>query len=182
MFSPTRARLRLRCCCQRVRKLSAAVLLRLVVGCWGGCRRRPPLGDFTNNGCVRAAARLRPYTGCVSSWLAWPRIRLARSVTVGTASPDIGPTRDDHGALAESREPGKRPWIRGCWAWEAPVQHGAMSAAVLYFAAGGRCLQVAEGVLTGLRRQVEEVGPQGQPGRLVGEVGTTTWSARPSSA
>jgi hypothetical protein len=31
---------------------------------------------------------------------------------VGTASPDIGPTRDDHGALAESREPGKRPWIR----------------------------------------------------------------------
>ena len=27
-------------------------------------------------------------------------------------------------------------------------------------------------MLTGLRRQVEEVGPQGQPGRLVGEVGT----------
>jgi len=43
---------------------------------------------------------------------------------------------------------------------------------------GGRCLQVAEWVLTGLRRQVEEVGPQGRPGRLVGEVGKT-WPARP---
>ena len=40
--------------------------------------------------------------------------------------------------------------------------------------------QVEEWVLTGLRRQSEQMCPQRRPRRLVGEVGTT-WSARPSS-
>ena len=36
-------------------KLSAAVLLRLVVGPRGGCRSRPPTPRFTHDGEVRAA-------------------------------------------------------------------------------------------------------------------------------
>jgi len=38
-------------------------------------------------------------------------------------------------------------------------------------ASAGGCQQVTERVLTGLRRQVEEVGPQGRPGRFSGESG-----------
>ena len=44
-----------------------------------------------------------------------------------------------------------------------------MSPAVSKVATGGRCQQVAEWVLPGLRRQVEEVGPQGRPGGFSGE-------------
>ena len=45
-----------------------------------------------------------------------------------------------------------------------------MSPALL-ISSGGGCLQVAERVFTGLRRQVEEVGSQGRPGGFRGESG-----------
>ena len=71
------------------------------------------------------------------------------------------------------RDAGKpREWSRvgRCGLWEAPVQHRGHVAGGMELATGRRCVQVEEWMLTGLRRQSEEMCPQSRPRRLVGEV------------
>ena len=131
----------------------------------------PPHGDFTNDGEVRAAARRRPHRlGFVLAGV--------MSDPIGEVGDELGPLRQilaPNGMIMErfrdAGKPGKRPWVSGCGFWEAPVQHGGHVCCGVEFATGGRCVQVEEWVLTGLRRQGEQVCPQGRPGRLVGEVG-----------
>jgi hypothetical protein len=68
-------------------------------------------------------------------------------------------------------KPGKRLRVSGCGFWKAPVQYGGHVCGGVEFPADGGCVQVEEWVFTGLRRQGDQVCPQGRPGRLVGEVG-----------
>src|SRR5688572_19723115 len=70
-----------------------------------------------------------------------------------------------------AREPGQRPLDGRCRFWEAPVQDGGHVACGVEVASAGGCQHVAEWVLTGLRRQREQVGPQGWPGGFGGESG-----------
>ena len=94
--------------------------------------------------------------------------------------------------IRDAGKPRKRPWVSRCGLWEAPVQHFGHVSCRVEFATGGRCLQVEEWVLTGLRRQGDQVCPQRRPGRLVGEVGNdlvgsavehvTIWGPRSCSA
>jgi hypothetical protein len=132
---------------------------------------RPPHGDFTDDGEVGAAARRRPHRlGFVFAGVI--------SDPIGDVGHDLGSLRQvltPNGMIMERLrnpgKPGKRPWAGGCGLWEAPVQHSGQVCCGVEFATGGRCVQVQEWVLTGLRRQGEQVCPQGRPGRLVGEVG-----------
>ena len=84
----------------------------------------------------------------------------------------VGPPR---GMAVEScwyaGQPRKRTSVDRRQLWEAPVEDGGHVACGFEVATGGRCLQVAERVFTGLRRQVEEVGSQGRPGGFRGESG-----------
>ena len=57
----------------------------------------------------------------------------------------------------DTGKPRKRPWVGGCRLWEAPVEYGGHVAGGVEFSSGGSCLQVEEWVLTGLRRQGEQV-------------------------
>src|SRR4029453_7625910 len=50
-----------------------------------------------------------------------------------------------------------------------PVEHGRHVACSFEVASGGGCQQVAERVVSSLRRQVEEVGSEGGPGGFSGE-------------
>ena len=68
-------------------------------------------------------------------------------------------------------KPGKRSRVSRCGLWEAPVEYGGHVAGGVEFPSGGRCVQVEEWVLTGLRRQREQMCPQRRPGRLAGEFG-----------
>ena len=131
----------------------------------------PPHGDFTDDGEVGAAARRRPHRlGFVFAGVI--------SDPIGDVGHDLGSLRQvltPNGMIMERLrnpgKPGKRPWAGGCGLWEAPVQHSGQVCCGVEFATGGRCVQVQEWVLTGLRRQGEQVCPQGRPGRLVGEFG-----------
>jgi hypothetical protein len=68
-----------------------------------------------------------------------------------------------------AREPGQRTSVNRRERWEAPVEDGGHVAGTAEVASDGGCQQVAEGVLTSLRRQVEEMCTQGRPSRFVGE-------------
>jgi hypothetical protein len=68
-----------------------------------------------------------------------------------------------------ARQPGQRADRRQLW--ETPVKDGGDVACRVEVATAGGCQQMADWVLTGLRRQVEEVCPQGWPGRFGGESG-----------
>ena len=68
-----------------------------------------------------------------------------------------------------AREPGQRTSVNRRERWEAPVEDGGHVAGTAEVAPDGGCQQVAEGVLTSLRRQVEEMCTQGRPSRFVGE-------------
>jgi hypothetical protein len=65
----------------------------------------------------------------------------------------------------------QRTWVDKRERWEAPVEDGGHVAGTAEVSSAGGCLQVAERVFTGLRRQVEEVGSQGRPGGFRGESG-----------
>jgi len=52
----------------------------------------------------------------------------------------------------DAGKPRQRPRVDGCGFGEAPVQHGRDVSCGVEFATGGRCVQVEERVLTGLRR------------------------------
>jgi hypothetical protein len=70
-----------------------------------------------------------------------------------------------------AREPRQRTWVDRRQLWEAPVEDGGHVACGSEVASGGRCQQVAEWVLTGFGREVEQVCPQGRPGGFSGESG-----------
>jgi hypothetical protein len=70
-----------------------------------------------------------------------------------------------------AREAGQRAWGDRRQLWETPVKDGGHVACRVEVATAGGCQQMAQRVLTGLRRQVEEVCPQGWPGGFVGESG-----------
>src|SRR5688572_28605026 len=73
--------------------------------------------------------------------------------------------------LRNTGKPRQRSWVGRCWLWEAPVQYGGHVAGGMEFSSGGRCVQVEEWVLPGLRRQREQVCSERRPGRLAGEFG-----------
>ncbi len=68
-------------------------------------------------------------------------------------------------------EPGQRTWVDRRGRCEAPVEDGGHVAGGCEVASAGGCQHVAEWVLTGFGRQVEEVGSQGWPGGFGGESG-----------
>ena len=73
--------------------------------------------------------------------------------------------------LRNPGKPGKRPWVRGCRLWEAPVQHGGHVAGGFEVASAGGCQHVAEWVLPVFGSEGEQVGSQGWPGGFGGESG-----------
>src|SRR5829696_3142068 len=70
-----------------------------------------------------------------------------------------------------AREPGQRTWVGRRERWEAPVEDGGHVACGSEVASGGGYQHVAEWVLLGFGGEGEQVGPQGWPGRFVGESG-----------
>jgi hypothetical protein len=70
-----------------------------------------------------------------------------------------------------AREPGQRTWVDRRQRWEAPLDDGGHVAGTAEVSSGGGCLQVAERVFTGLRREGEQLGSQSRPGRFSGESG-----------
>lgn len=79
--------------------------------------------------------------------------------------------------LRNAGKPRKRPWVSGCEVQQPPVQHSRHVCCRVEFAIDRRYVQMKEWVLTGLRRQGEQMCPQGRPGRFVGEVGHDLVSA-----
>src|SRR4029450_2864086 len=74
---------------------------------------------------------------------------------------------------------GQRTWVGRRDRREPPVEHGRYITCGSEGAIGGDCLQVAERVLAGFGRQVEEVCSQGWPGGFGGESGNVVvgWSS-----
>ena len=70
-----------------------------------------------------------------------------------------------------AREPRQRTRVDRRQLWEAPVEDGGHVACGFEVATGGRCQQVAEWVLSGFGREVEQVGSQSWPRRFSGESG-----------
>ena len=70
-----------------------------------------------------------------------------------------------------AREPGQRTWVGRRERCEAPVEDGGHVACGSEVSSAGGCLQVAEWVLTGFGRDVEQVCPQGRPGGFAAESG-----------
>src|SRR5215213_8748979 len=70
-----------------------------------------------------------------------------------------------------AREPRQRTWVDNGERWEAPVEDGGHVAGTAEVSSGGRCVQVAEWVLTSFGRQREQVCSQGRPGGFSGESG-----------
>ena len=70
-----------------------------------------------------------------------------------------------------AREPRQRTRVDRRERCEAPVEDGGHVTCGSEVASAGRCLQVAEWVLTGFGRDVEQVCPQGRPGGFIGESG-----------
>jgi hypothetical protein len=68
-------------------------------------------------------------------------------------------------------KPWQRSWVGRCGLWEAPVQHGGHVFRGVEFSSGGGCVQLEEWVLTGLRRQGEQVCSERRPGWLAAERG-----------
>jgi len=119
----------------------------------------PPDFDFTDEGGARPTARRSP-----DRW---------RGVLVSVFSDMSGEVGDQLCALGKilapkrmimkrfryAGKPGQRSWVGRCGVWEAPVQYGGHVSCCVEFATGGGCVQVEEWVLTGLRRQPEEMCP-----------------------
>jgi hypothetical protein len=129
----------------------------------------PPDLDFTDEGDARLTARRSP-----DRW---------RAVLVSVSSDMSGEVSDQFGALGNIRAPNgmimkrirnagkprQRSRVGRCGLWEAPIQYGGHVAGGMEFSSDGGCLQVEEWVLTGVRRQSEQVCSERRPGRLAGE-------------
>jgi len=131
----------------------------------------PPHSDFTDEGGARLTSRWCPdWPGVTSAGVI---LNLTDEVGDELGSRNqVGPP-DGIGMQRwwNAREPGQRTWIGRRERCEAPFEHGGHVACGSEVAIGGDCQQVAEGVLAGLRRQVEEVYSQGWPGGFSGESG-----------
>ena len=130
----------------------------------------PPYCDFANKGGGTTSR-------CSPGW---------RAITLADAISDLlGEVGDKLGSLCQvaapdgigmerewnAREPGQRTRVGRREHCEAPVEDGRHIACGSEVTSGGRCQQVAEWMLTGLGRQVDQVRSEGWPGRLSGETG-----------
>src|SRR5829696_12828 len=90
---------------------------------------------------------------------------------LGSLCQIVAPDRIGTERFWNAREPRQRTWVDGRRLWEAPVEDGGHVAGTAEVASGGGCLQVAERVLRGFGREVEQVGTQGRPGGFIGQSG-----------
>jgi hypothetical protein len=118
-----------------------------------------PDGDFPKEGSSRVAARRCPYrlfavlAGAVSNLIceAENELRPLRQI--------LAPNVMIMKRLRNTGKPRERSRVGGCGFWEAPVQHGGYVFRGVEFSSGGGCVQVDEGVFTGLGRQSDQVCP-----------------------
>jgi len=74
------------------------------------------------------------------------------------------------GCCGDSAEPEQRCRIVGvCWFGEAPVEDGGHVSGGAEVPAEGGLVEVGQGMLAGVRSEGDQIGPQGWPGRFVGD-------------
>jgi hypothetical protein len=131
----------------------------------------PPYCNVADKGGARVASRCSPYWGAAN--LVGMILDLVSEVgdQLGSLCQVGPPARMATERWWNAREPRQRTWVDRRQLWEAPVKDRGHVAGSAEVSSGGRCQQVAEWVLLGFGREVEQVCPQGRPGGFGGESG-----------